>query len=182
MLNPIAGLIFNYLPTGKSYDEIVENIIIACGKNTTKPDVIKKDLEKTVKEFINLKILEPIKGQSDETNDTLIISEHEMTSLSIPYLAPQIKAYTLEELSKKTRNINEKKVGGNKNSSAIVVNFLDTWKPTARNVTFPDTWTPGNGKVSFSDTWNPTKIKPELIDKTKLKIPKLIVKEIKGKK
>lgn len=155
MLNPIAGLIFNYLPTGKTYDEIVENIVIACGKSTAKPDEIMKDLEKTVEELISLELVEPIQSSGYFLKDPLIISENEMTSLSIPYMPPQIKAYSMEDLLKKYRRNNDQKFGDTWNPDTGNVRFSDTWNPDTGNVRFSDTWNPGTGNVRFSDTWNP---------------------------
>lgn len=150
MLNPIAGLILNYLQTGKPHEEIAQNILIACGKSTTKPEQVTQDLEKTVKELLRLKLVEPARSPGEKSEDLLLITENEMTSLSIPYLAPQVKAYTMAELLKK---------------------YNKGYKVGLGDVSFCDTWAPQIGKVSFSDTWKPD-VKPGIQMKTVPQLPK----------
>lgn len=154
LLNPTAGLILNYLFAGKSPDEIVENIVIACGKNTAKPEQIRKDLDKTVKELERLRIVTAARSSGKESKEMVIITEHEMTSLSIPYLVPDMKTYHMEDLLKKYG-----KTPGN-------VSFCDTWTPVARDVNFLDTWTPD----------------PKVIRQTPKTIPGLNTKGLSGKK
>ena len=160
MLNPIAGLILNYLFTGKSYDEIVENIEIACGKSEAKSSEIKNDLEKTVKEFIHLKLVEPIRASSYVLQDSLVISENEMTSLSIPYMPPNIKAYGMEELLNKYRRFNDKRF-----PDSGPVSFGDTWNPTQStfiDVKFADTWDANAENRTFPDSRKTTEDKPRI--------------------
>jgi len=143
MLNPTAGLIFNYLSTGKSEDEIAQNILIACGKSTDNLDAVKKDLTRTIAEFKKLELLEAQESGESMLSEPLIITEKEMTSLNIPYLPPQIKAYSIEELIKKY-----KKPGN--------PSFLDTWSaPNRKAPAFLDTYTPERFNVKFLDTWTP---------------------------
>lgn len=164
MLNPMAALIFNYLTAGKPADEIVENIIIACGKNAEKPSSIKKDLLKIIDEFFKQELLESAENSSYVLESPLIITENEMTSLSIPYLRPSLNVYSIEELRKKYSKGNEPNLPGSERAS-----FSDTWNPTNQSivVSFLDTWSPIKGGVNISNPLKPIKDKFQIIEKGK---------------
>jgi len=144
MLNPTAGLIINYLPTGKPYDEIIQNIDIAYGESCDDIEKMRHDLFDTVKFLLKHNLVEVKDSVEDsEIPEDVVITEKQMTSLPMDYMPPKIKGYTIEELQQECGN--------------VAANFLDTYNTDPR-ASFSDTWNPDttpSRKANFLDIYKP---------------------------
>lgn len=155
MLNPTAGLILQYLPTGKSYEEIAQNIAIAFGFSDGEWPQMLSDLHETVQMLRKAELVEEVNEiPPSDIPDDLAITEVDMTRLPMGYLPPEIRRISLEDLKDPEKRRNALFLDVYKNMIPGS-HFADTWMPGFQTIRFLDVYKPGMQRPSFSDTWNP---------------------------
>ena len=151
MLNPTAGLILHYLPTGKSYEEIAQNIAIAFGFSDGEWAQMLSDLHETVHMLRKAELVEEVKEiPPSDIPDDLAITEVDMTRLPMGYLPPEIRRISLEDLK-----------DPEKRRTAL---FLDIYKNMAPGSHFADTWMPGFQTTRFLDVYKPGFLSDRFLD------------------
>lgn len=177
MLNPTAGLILQYLPTGKPHEEIAQNIAIAFGFSDGEWHQMLGDLKETIAVLRKMELVEEVKEPApSDIPDDLAITEVDMTRLPMGYLPPEIRRISLEDLKDPDKRRAALFLDVYKNMAPgahfadtwipgfQTTRFLDVYKPAGRMPAFSDTWKPDIGRVNFLDTWKPGQGRVHFLD------------------